>query len=372
MQEMGSRQGFWSLLTRDEQRSLLAAGHDKKYRPGAALCLQGDPATHEFVLLNGWVKIVSVTDDGHESVLALLGDGNVVGETAGEITGHRNATIQAINAVHALIVSYDRFSSFLDTHPGADQVHRRMMTQRWSETGTMLRRRAFASGAQRLAEILIDLAGRRGDGADGVVELVLPLSQEELAGLTGASRATVTRALSSWRKRGMIRTGQRRITITDLQALRRIAGPPSASQPVSQHRRGRLPALARSTPDVVTQIPSSPYKGLRAFEQADCDLFFGREAVVRELVRAVDTRALVPVVGASGVGKSSVVHAGLLPRLEEQGPGWGFVTVRPRPDLARGARLGFGAAVGLGGTGADSRSGRMEGTPVAERPCRSC
>jgi CRP-like cAMP-binding protein len=51
----------------------------------------------------------------------------------------------------------------------------------------------------------------------------MPLSQEELASLAGASRATVTRALSNWRQRGFIRTGQRRITIIDLPALRQIA-----------------------------------------------------------------------------------------------------------------------------------------------------
>jgi hypothetical protein len=62
---------------------------------------------------------------------------------------------------------------------------------------------------------------------------------------------------------------------------------------------------------------------------------------VQELVRAVGTRALVPVVGASGVGKSSVVHAGLLPRLEEQEAGWGFVTVRPRPTLLMALAAGL-------------------------------
>jgi len=88
-----------------------------------------------------------------------------------------------------------------------------------------------------------------------------------------------------------------------------------------------------SWPTVFAPVPPSPYKGLRAFETADRDLFFGRAGVVQELVRAVATRALVPVVGASGVGKSSVVHAGLVPHLEEQDAGWGFVAIRPRPSL---------------------------------------
>jgi CRP-like cAMP-binding protein len=51
----------------------------------------------------------------------------------------------------------------------------------------------------------------------------MPLSQEELASLAGTSRATVTRAYSDWRRRGLIRTGQRRITITNVAAFKQIA-----------------------------------------------------------------------------------------------------------------------------------------------------
>lgn len=61
----------------------------------------------------------------------------------------------------------------------------------------------------------------------------------------------------------------------------------------------------------------NPYKGLRAFQQADAEDFFGRGAVVDRLVEAVATYALVAVVGPSGSGKSSVLKAGLLPRLQQ-------------------------------------------------------
>jgi CRP/FNR family cyclic AMP-dependent transcriptional regulator len=216
--------GFWDLLTRDEQRVLAALGQDAEYRPGMVLCIEGDASTHVFILLDGWVKVVAVTGDGHQNVLALLGSGDIAGETAGETTGHRNATMRATGTVHALIVDHDRFSSFLDSHPGAGRAYRRMMTRRWSEAGLMLRSRAATSGAQRLAGLLLDLAGRHGIRAGGAIEVALPLSQEELASLAGTSRATVTRALGSWRKRGFIRTGQRRITITDPRGLRHVAG----------------------------------------------------------------------------------------------------------------------------------------------------
>jgi CRP/FNR family transcriptional regulator len=95
-----------------------------------------------------------------------------------------------------------------------------MVTRRWNDAESMLRARSVTSGAQRLAGLLLELA----DWRDSEVRSAMTLTQEELASLTGASRATVTRALSNWRQRGIIRTNQRDITITDLAALRKIAG----------------------------------------------------------------------------------------------------------------------------------------------------
>jgi CRP-like cAMP-binding protein len=213
----GPAQGFWPLLSDDERTVLAGLGRTNVYPPGAVMFVEGDPSTHVFVLVDGWVKIVGVTSDGHELTLALRGRGDTVGEVAGETTGYRSATVQAVGTVRALIVPYEKFSSFLDAHDGADRAYRRMVTRRWNDAESMLRARSVTSGAQRLAGLLLELA-------DSELQTAMTLTQEELASLTGASRATVTRALSNWRRRGIIRTGQRDITITDLGALRKIAG----------------------------------------------------------------------------------------------------------------------------------------------------
>jgi len=225
MQRMGPGQGFWTLLSADEQDALRGLGVPRDYRAGENLCLEGDPASHVFILLAGWVKILATTADGHRLVLALRGAGDIVGEIAGETTGHRNATIEAIDGVHTLIVRYDKFDVFLDANPGAGHAYRRVVMQKWNDTDAALRRRAGTTGAQRLAALLLDLAERHGRPVNGAISLMTPsLSQEELASLAGTSRATVTRAFARWRKRGLIRTGQRRIMITDLPGLRWAAG----------------------------------------------------------------------------------------------------------------------------------------------------
>ncbi|MGH3281610.1 MAG: Crp/Fnr family transcriptional regulator [Trebonia sp.] len=231
MYPSGPGRGFWDLLPPAERRALWSLGQEKEYRPGAAICVQGDPATHVFVLLGGWVKVLSVSEDGRESVLALRSAGDLVGEAAGETSGCRNATVEAIVTVRALIVGYDRFSSFLETHRGGGRAYRRVIAGRWSDADQMLRTRTVTNGGQRLAGLLLDLAERLDGQAEGITEITLPLSQEDLASLAGTSRATVARALNSWRERGLVRTGQRRITLTDVPGLRMVAGPALGALP---------------------------------------------------------------------------------------------------------------------------------------------
>jgi ABC-type dipeptide/oligopeptide/nickel transport system ATPase component len=68
---------------------------------------------------------------------------------------------------------------------------------------------------------------------------------------------------------------------------------------------------------------------LSAFRKEDKDLFFGREEFVEQLVEAVKQHSLVPVIGASGSGKSSVVLAGLIPRLQAEET-WLIASFRPQ------------------------------------------
>ncbi len=73
------------------------------------------------------------------------------------------------------------------------------------------------------------------------------------------------------------------------------------------------PSAEEKIRDVRREI--SPYRGLASFREEDAPFFFGREVFVDRLAEAVGTSSMVAVVGPSGGGKSSVVRAGLIPRL---------------------------------------------------------
>lgn len=91
----------------------------------------------------------------------------------------------------------------------------------------------------------------------------------------------------------------------DGDALRRL---------VDLVRRGERPDERDSS-----DLPC-PFRGLNSFREEDAGLFFGREAVTRQLHAAVRGASTVLLVGPSGAGKSSVIHAGLLPLLRKQRP----------------------------------------------------
>lgn len=204
--------GFWGMLGDSDREALKAAARLRVFPDKGMLCLEGDATTHVFILLKGWVKIITSAGDGRERLASLRGDGDIVGDIA-RVTGYRTATVQAIGTVRTLIVGAEQFGTFLDSHANAARAYRHVMTEHERAAHSAQRSMALASGPQRLAALLLGL-----DGAG------LPLSQEELASLTGSSRSTVTRALHDWRSRRIIATRQRRVTILDDAALRRIAG----------------------------------------------------------------------------------------------------------------------------------------------------
>ncbi len=107
-----------------------------------------------------------------------------------------------------------------------------------------------------------------------------------------------------------------------------------------------------SAADVVTRLDRllsgreleegrSPFRGLEAFSEADAPDFHGRAAEIDAALERLRTDALVPVVGPSGVGKSSFVFAGVVPRLRESGA-WEVIALRPgrRPWASLASALG--------------------------------
>jgi hypothetical protein len=92
-------------------------------------------------------------------------------------------------------------------------------------------------------------------------------------------------------------------------------------------------SAAVSYETVAPRLPARPYPGLRPFEADEWPIFFGREEMVDEVIGRLAERCLLLVHGSSGSGKSSLIRAGVLPRLERQHRrnrfGWRTAAMRP-------------------------------------------
>ena len=237
---------FWNALADPERDALAVAGVEEVFRPGAVLCRAGDDASQVMIIDSGWVKVSVREGTGAEKILAVRGQGDVVGERAALTTGVRSATVTALDEVSAVVVPAERFAEFLRGHPRAAEVLQRQVTERREEDRLRLFPGEPDGAERRLAWLLLDLAQRRGGYQHTSAALfTLPMSHQELADWAGTSPDAVSRFLRSWRDRGIIARTERsrRLIIVDLDGLAalcdvappqtRAARPPNGSYPAS-------------------------------------------------------------------------------------------------------------------------------------------
>jgi len=217
---------FLAQLPATNQAVLLQAGTSVEFGPGCCLFAQGDESPHVVVLLSGQVKVVLADEAGHQTLVEVRSAGDLVGELESLDDGPRSATITTIGPVRAVVIPAERFMAVLYHHPGIGLTLLRFTARRLR---TMNRRRMdlWRKVPDRLHRLLVDLADQYGepDGPDSV-RIGFDLTQAELASCIGASDASVESAMRGLRDRGLVSSQYRRVTIHDLDALRRLAAAP--------------------------------------------------------------------------------------------------------------------------------------------------
>jgi CRP/FNR family transcriptional regulator, cyclic AMP receptor protein len=215
---------FLEALTPEEAADLRASGRERHYDAGVALFHEGDDAGSVIVLLAGRAKLTVPLSSDREVIVAVRGPGDLLGELAALVDAPRSATVATIEPVDALIVSGSAFAAFLDRNARVGLVILRLVAERLLYADLQQAQFATHDVVGRIAHRLVELTDRFGvETGDGIV-LDVPLSQEELAGWTGASREAVNKALQVLRSLHMIQTGRRRLTVLDADGLRRLAG----------------------------------------------------------------------------------------------------------------------------------------------------
>jgi CRP/FNR family cyclic AMP-dependent transcriptional regulator len=211
-------------LDEADRRALLDAGHPRHYRAGESIFTIGDPGSFVVVIIEGRLKVFAPSAPGTETVLSLPGPGDLVGELSAveDEPTPRMATVVALDAVVCRLVRAGEFRSLVAGRPGIALELLHMIAARLRTSD----RRRVEFGAygttRRVARLLVDLAAD-GRASGTVVVLRSGLTQDDLAGMVGASRESVARALATLRTLGFVSTGRREVAVLDLAGLRGFA-----------------------------------------------------------------------------------------------------------------------------------------------------
>ena len=206
---------------------MLAGTRRHRYAKGETLFHEGDLAEAVHFLQEGRVVSRRTTPHGDVATFAVLGPGEAFGEMAMLADDHRRtSTIVAIEPVITLSLRFDEFRRLCDEHPDVQDLLVRMLAQRVDRLSTHLLDALYLSADGRVLRTLLDLCEQYADRGNSV-EVHLPLTQVEVAELSGASRPTANRYLRRLEEGGLIRLQRGQVTVVDVPALRGINGPRS-------------------------------------------------------------------------------------------------------------------------------------------------
>lgn len=195
-------------------------GVTRRIPHGVVIVRQGEAVTSLFLVTAGAVRLSSVTASGREVVVGLLCRGDLFGESA--LIGHPSQVhAQAVGPTIVLALPISSLRAILERNPETAEQLLRLIAARLHRTSAALEDALSADVPARVAGRLRELATHHGAPGPAGVRLRVPLTQDELARMVGASREAVNRSMGALAARGLVRSSGRRLFITDPDALER-------------------------------------------------------------------------------------------------------------------------------------------------------
>lgn len=211
-------------------QTLQSRMHSRNFTRGETICLKGEPGDTLYVILDGEVKIVLAGSDGQESILVVLGEGDVFGEMALFDAKPRSADAVAVSDSTTLVLHRDVFEQFVREHPEVAFPIFRTLTSRIRRTTHRLEDAMFLDLPTRVAKKLLQLASKHGVQTARGLRIDIALSQQELAEMVGATRPRVNEQLRALSRDGLIEVERQTIVLLKPRELKKRVVDPGGGQ----------------------------------------------------------------------------------------------------------------------------------------------
>lgn len=201
----------------------LREARSQRYAKNTVVFEQGQEAGSFFLLLHGRVRAQKLTPAGEQVVIRFIAPGEMFGVAMAIGQSAYPATAIAVVDCVALAWPNSAWPGLLARHPSLGVHTMQTLGARLQESQTRLMELSTQEVEGRIAHALLRILQSGGrDTRDGVL-IDFPISQQDIAQMTGTTLHTVSRVLSAWAGRGLVVTGRQKIVVREPAALAQLA-----------------------------------------------------------------------------------------------------------------------------------------------------
>jgi len=185
----------------------------KQAEAGSVIVSQEDAGDALYVIARGKVKVVLYGETGREIILSMLKAGDFFGEMSLLDRQPRSANVVAVEESELLCLDREGFQTHLVAHPSTALNVLAEMSRRLRHADEVIGDLALLDVYGRVARTIRDLAQKQGQPAEGGLLIKERPTHQEIAGLIGTSRETVSRALNDFTRRGLLEMQGKQILV---------------------------------------------------------------------------------------------------------------------------------------------------------------
>lgn len=212
--------GVFETLAEPDLRRIAQLAVPRSFAAGEVVFREGDTSDTCYVVAGGHARAIREHGDGRTITLAHFGPGDIFGELAIFDDENRSATVEALDALATIAILGPDFRRLLDQHGQMAVKLVVALGRRLREANERLARQSFQTVQSRVATVLSDLVdGARKEG-QGERDVLVTVTQADIAQLAGSSRESASRFLAVLERAGVITQGRGRIVVNDPSALR--------------------------------------------------------------------------------------------------------------------------------------------------------
>ena len=210
-------------LTPTEMETLCAAAIPKTFPAATYILHQGEPATIFYIILQGRVRLSQVSPEGHQVIVTHLGPGDGLGIIVA--LGNMKYPVAAETLEECLTLAWTASDIQREMRhiPQLAINGLRLIARHFMELQDRYRELATERVERRIARAVLRLVRQAGKRTEEGIEIDMPLSRQNLAEMTGTTLYTVSRVLSEWEQKGLVKSGRERVTLRDAHRLVIIA-----------------------------------------------------------------------------------------------------------------------------------------------------